>query len=133
MLHHLCCFDLNCPIGIILKTTKWPYLSHLTSNQENNYTLFSSTFKVEENKVSLVFGYQVKYLRYNHFVKLNWILPFGLLLKTTKWLYLIHLVSNQENKDTLLSSTLTDEENKVPLFCWFEVKYKRYSNFVVLT
>ena len=39
--------------GIEVKLTKWLYLSHLTSYQENNDTLFSSTFKVEENKVSL--------------------------------------------------------------------------------
>ena len=29
------------------------YLSHLTSYQENKDTLFASTLKVEENKVSL--------------------------------------------------------------------------------
>ena len=40
-------------IEVFLKTTKWLYLSHLTSYQENKDTLFSSTFKVEENKVFL--------------------------------------------------------------------------------
>ena len=109
MLLHLCCFDLNCPIGIILKITKWPYLSHLTSN-----------------KLSLFFGYEVKCLRYNHFVKFNWILPFGIFFKNNK-MAISHSFSLK------LSSTLTDEENKVHLFSWFEVKYQIYSNFVVLT
>ena len=36
-----------------VKTTKEPYLSHLTSNQENKGTLLSLTLKVEGNKVPL--------------------------------------------------------------------------------
>ena len=49
----ICCFDPCTPIDGLLKTTKWLYLSILTSNQENKATLFSLTFKVEENKVPL--------------------------------------------------------------------------------
>ena len=40
-------------LQVILKTTKLLYLSNLTSYQENNDTFLSSTFKVEEIKVSL--------------------------------------------------------------------------------
>ena len=36
-----------------MSVTKWLYLSHLTSNQENKATLYSLTFKVEGNKVTL--------------------------------------------------------------------------------
>ena len=39
--------------GIGVKSTKWLYLSDFTSYQENNDTFLSSTFKVEEIKVSL--------------------------------------------------------------------------------
>ena len=41
------------PQTVLSKTIKWLYLSYLTSYQENKTTLFSSTLKVEENKVSL--------------------------------------------------------------------------------
>ena len=60
-------------------------------------------------------------------VKLRWEPVFHLLtactnrvieVKLTKWQYLSHLTSYQENKDTLFSSTLKVEENKVPLFSW---------------
>ena len=38
---------------LVVWTTRWLYLGHFTSYQENKGTLFSSTLKVEENKVSL--------------------------------------------------------------------------------
>ena len=53
---------------------------------------------------------------------MNYILPWGLGVKTTKWLYHTSLTSNQENKDKLLSLTFKIEENKVPLISGFEVK-----------
>ena len=46
-----------------VKTTKEPYLSHLTSNQENKGTLFPSTLKVKENKMALFSLLMVKWLR----------------------------------------------------------------------
>ena len=57
--------------------------------------------------------------------------PIDGLLKTTKWLYLSHLTSNQENKGTLFPSTLKVKGNKIPLFSWLEVKWLRYSHLVV--
>ena len=42
------------------------------------------------------------------------------------------MVSNQENKVTLFSSTLKVDKNKVSLFSWFEVQWLRYSHFVLL-
>ena len=106
-------------IGV--KTTKWLYLSHLTSYQENKGTLFSSTFNVEENKVPLFSWFEVKWLRCSHFVVFKNIAYGFIGVKTTKSLYLSHLTSYQENKDTLFSSTFKVGENKVPLFSWFEV------------
>ena len=44
------------------KTSKWLYLSHLTY-QDNKTTSFSTTLKVEENKVSLFSWKEVKWLR----------------------------------------------------------------------
>ena len=49
----ICCFEPCTPIDDVLKTTKWLYLIHLTSNQDNKATLYSLTFKVEGNKVTL--------------------------------------------------------------------------------
>ena len=34
-----------------LKKRKWPYLAYFSSKWKNNTSLFSSTFKVGENKV----------------------------------------------------------------------------------
>ena len=51
--------------------------------------------------------------------------------KTTTWLYLIYLTSNQENKGTLFSSTLKVEGNKVLLFFHFGLKLPRYKYFLV--
>ena len=42
-------------------------------------------------------------------------------------------MSNQENKDTLFSSTLKVQEGTVPLYSKFEVKWQRYGYFVILT
>ena len=52
-LYPFCCFHPCTPIDGLRKTTKWLYLSHLTSIQENKGTLFFLTFKVEGNKVPL--------------------------------------------------------------------------------
>ena len=54
--------------GKIEKIKKWPYLSHLAFNQKSKGTLFSSTLKVEEKKVPLVFGFEAKWPRYGHFL-----------------------------------------------------------------
>ena len=47
---------------------KWPYLSPEATNLKNKGTLFSSTLKVEEKKVSLFFGFVASGQRYGHFV-----------------------------------------------------------------
>ena len=39
----------------------------MTSNPKNKDTLFSQTFKIEENKVPLIFGLEVKWMDYGHF------------------------------------------------------------------
>ena len=46
------------------KMTKSSYLTQMTSNQRNEGTLFSSTLKVEENKVLL---FDVNLVRYGDF------------------------------------------------------------------
>ena len=96
---------------IEVKLTKWQYLRHLTSYLENKATLFSSTFKVEENKVFLFSWYEVKWLRYSHFF-VYYNTAHGVIeVKLTKWLYLSHLTSYHENKTTLFSETLKVEEH----------------------
>ena len=59
------------------KMRKWPYLSPGASNPKNKGTFFSSTFKVEENKVPLFFGLEAPGLRYGHFVYLTHFPPIG--------------------------------------------------------
>ena len=53
---------------VVMKRRKWPYLSPWATNQKTKGTLLSQTFKVEENKVSLFSWFEVKWLRYSHFV-----------------------------------------------------------------
>ena len=50
-----------------LKITKRLYLTQIKSNEKNKGTLFSSTFKVEGNKVHLFFRFEVNLLRYSKF------------------------------------------------------------------
>ena len=50
------------------KTTKWPYLGRFDSKWKNKGTLFSSTLKVEVNKVLLFFHFGLKSPRYEHFL-----------------------------------------------------------------
>ena len=48
--------------------TKSLYLHQMKSNPKNKGTLFSSTFKVEEKNVPLLFGFLASGMRYSHFV-----------------------------------------------------------------
>ena len=47
--------------------TQWPYFSSLATNRKTKDTFFSSTFKVWESKVSLVFSFMAQGPRYWHF------------------------------------------------------------------
>ena len=57
------CFNMNDE-----KITKWPYLGRFDSKWKNKGTLFSSTLKVEGNKVLLFFHFGLKSPRYEHFL-----------------------------------------------------------------
>jgi len=54
--------------GKTKKRRKWPYLTPETRNLKNKSTFFSSSLKVEENKVLLFFGFGASGLRYGHFL-----------------------------------------------------------------
>ena len=101
----------NTAYGFIgVYSTKCFFLSHLTTYQENKDTLFF--FQIEENTVSYFLN-----MRSNdwdsHSVDLTPINSQAVTSKTSKWLYLSHLTSYQDNKTTSFSSTLIVEENKV--------------------
>ena len=53
---------------ILWKSTKCHYLEYLASNHKNNDTFFSSTLKVEENKVLSDFDFEANWRSYGHFV-----------------------------------------------------------------
>ena len=76
------------------KLEKWPYLGHLASNKKTKVTLFSSTLKVEENKVPLVFHLEAHRPRYGHFVIFS-IFPLSVVLPY--------------NHPTMLSRTLSTQ------------------------
>ena len=44
----------------IEKNKKWSYLDYFSLNLKNKTTFFSSTFKVEKNKVVLFFHFELK-------------------------------------------------------------------------
>ena len=54
-------------IADINKMTKWQYPSTQATNLKNKATLFSPTFKVEENKVPSDFYLEAILLRISHF------------------------------------------------------------------
>ena len=50
---------------------KCPYLSPWAENEKNKDTLFSQTFKIEENKVALFFSFLAQDPRYWQFLPLT--------------------------------------------------------------
>ena len=53
------------------KSRKWPYLTHFSPKWKNKTTLFSSTLKVGENKVSLFFHFEPNWARCGHFLSFS--------------------------------------------------------------
>ena len=62
-----CDLSLRHPKTKSQENPKLPLLSHVSSNPKNKDTLFSPTFKIEENKV-LFFGLEVTWLSYGNLV-----------------------------------------------------------------
>ena len=58
-----------------LQKMKWQYLGSWAINQKNKDTLFSSTFKVWESKVPLIFWFMAQGPKYWHFINLQ-VIPF---------------------------------------------------------
>merc|ERR1711888_143428 len=100
----------------IKKKGKGPYICAGASNPKNKGSLLSSTFKVEEKKVPLFFGFGTSGLRYGHFVIFMKAMIWSQIKKKRKGPYICPGASNLKNKGTLLSSTFKVEEKKVPLF-----------------
>ena len=94
---------------------KWQYLSPWAKIEKTKGTLFSSTLKVWENKVSLVFQILAQGLRYSHFLNCKTTPCWCGRQKWRKWLYLSPRAKIEKNKGTLFSQTFKFKENKVPL------------------
>ena len=101
------------------KTSKWPYLNHMASKRKSESTFFSSTFKVEENKVPSFFRFVASGLRYCHLlIFLVW-LQIDDINKMTKWQYLSPQAKNKKNKGTLFLQLLKLKKGKCPqIFIW---------------
>ena len=113
------------------KTRKWPYLTWFSSKLKNKTTLFSSTLKVREKKVVLVFHFEQKWPSCGHFHISQNMISETKNQKSRKWPYLAHFSSKWKNKTTLFSSTLKVGEKKVVLFFHFEQKWPSYGHFHV--
>jgi len=114
----------------ILKSIKWPYLAHCSSNWKNKTTLFYLTLKVEEKKVVLIFHFKLKWARYGHFYVSHFFTFKTKILKSRKWPYLAHFSSKWKNKTTLFSLTFKVEEKKVVLFFHFRLKWGKNGYFL---
>ena len=90
-------------------------LSSWAKIEKTKDTLFSSTFKVRENKEPLVFSILAQGLRYSHFLIFCQPRQQGNILEFRKWLYLSPWAKIEKTKGTLFSETLKVEGNKVPL------------------
>ena len=104
----------------------------MNSDQENECTFSSWTFKVEDSKVSIFFGSDVNWWRYEPFFIFWLVRGFRVSSwnqKITKSLYLPQMMSDPKNKGTLFSLILKVEEGKVHLFSWSEFILVRYGNF----
>ena len=110
---------------------KWPYFGSWATNEKNKDTFFSSTFKVWESKVSLVFLLMAQGPRYWHFLPLTIIRTSLTEVQKMKWPYLSSWVTNQKNKDTFFSSTFKVWESKVTLVFLFMTQELRYGHFLI--
>ena len=110
---------------------KWPYLSPRAKIEKTKGTLFSSTFKVWENKVPLVFEILAQVLRYSHFLNFKTAPCWCGWQKMRKWLYLSPWAKIEKTKGSLFSQTLKVEENKVSLFFSIFAQGLRYSHFLI--
>ena len=119
--------------------TTWPLnLAHCallmwpTENEKKGYnsapgkklkkykgTLFSSIFKVWENKVFFALYILPKGLRYRHFLKSRMAPCWCGQQKIRGWLYLSLRAKIEKSKDNLLSSNFKVRENKVPFVLFF--------------
>ena len=111
--------------------TKWLYLSPEARNTKSKGTFFSSTFKVEEKKVPLFFGFGSSGLRYSHFVIFMIALTQSQTKKMREWPYLSPETPNPKNKGTFFSSSLKVEEIEVPLFFRLGASGLRYGHFLI--
>ena len=63
-----CRRDIIYHVCISLKTSQWPYHAYFSSKWKNKTTFFSSTLKVGEIKVVLFFHFELKWVRYGHWL-----------------------------------------------------------------
>ena len=116
--------------GKIIKTRKWSYLAQIRSK----LTFFDSIIinsKSWRKQSIFLFLFRVKLSELGPFLKFWRFLANKKMLETKKWPYLLHFDSKCKNKGTLFPQALKSEGNKVPLFLHFELKWKRYGQFLV--
>ena len=99
---------------------KWSYLANFSLNQKNKTTFFSSTLKVEENKVVLFFHFELKWARYDHFF------DFKILIWNPKVV---------KNKNGYISLIIARNEKIRPLYFLQLLKFekRKWSYFVILS
>ena len=100
-------------------------------NRKTKVTFFSSTFKVGESKVSLLFLFVAWKPRYGQFLPLTIDQTLDLSFKRRNGHISAPGPTNQKSKDTLLSPTLKVEEKKVSLVFRFGAQEPRYDHYFI--
>ena len=119
---------LFCLVAEYLITNHKNTKGYMTPDEKNIWTLFSSTYKVEENKLPLFYDPMQTW----------WVMYFLLFCidaehmitnhKSTKGSYIPYIMSGEKNKSTLFSSTFNIEE-KGPSFLRSVVSLVSYGFF----
>ena len=116
--------------GNTCKMIQRPYLGSWATNKKTKVTFFSSTFKVWESKVSLLFLFVAQEPRYWQFLPLTIARTLHQDLQKKKWSYLGSWALNKKTKDTFFSSTFKVGESKLSLDFWFMAQGPRYCHFL---
>ena len=106
--------------GKIIKMRKWSYLAQIRSKL-NFFDSIIINSKSWRKQSIFLFLFRVKLSELGPFLKFWRFLANKKMLETKNWPYLLHFDSK----------ALKSEGNKVPLFLHFELKWKRYGQFLV--
>ena len=115
-----------------MKTRKWSYLAHIRSKMKMLDSIIINSKSWRKQSI-FIFLFRVKLSELGPFLEFWRFLASKEMFKTKNWPYLPHFDSKCKNKGTLSPQACKSEGNKVPSFLHFELRWKRYGQFLVWT